>query len=97
MNGADSGGANSRYSVYLLYWYKSTNTDALSLFACGANSRFEGRFEKGRTVSGVAKWIYGCGEHPGAGGWYAGRMLRGLRHGAGQYACAYADVCVCVC
>ena len=37
VNGADSGGANSRYSVYLLYWYKSTNTDALSLSACGAD------------------------------------------------------------
>ncbi len=62
--GATGGKVLSYYSVYMLYWYKSTNTDAgaaLQFFASGiAAERFCVR------NSGATAVCEGCGDHGAA-------------------------------
>jgi len=60
----------------------------------GRNSRFEGEFDMARTVSGVGKLMYGHarGQGKGSGGWYAGHILKGMRHGAGVMVYPSGDI-----
>ena len=63
----------------------------------GLGSRFEGSFVKGLPVTGVGKVIYPLGramarQSAEAGGWYAGALLRGMRHGPGVLVYGSGDV-----
>jgi len=60
----------------------------------GKNSRFDGEFEKGRAIAGIGKMVYADkrGEREGSGGWYAGHLLKGLRHGPGVMVYGNGDI-----
>jgi len=63
----------------------------------GLGSRFEGSFHKGLPVSGLGKIIYPHGRgvarpRPEAGGWFAGSLLRGMRHGPGVLVYGSGDI-----
>jgi hypothetical protein len=63
----------------------------------GKGSRFEGEFDKDLPVSGVGKLVYssgGSGQRAGrgGGGWYAGKIVKGLRFGPGVMVYGNGDI-----